>query len=76
MVDPGIKISDFETILTDKFHRRESKDNETFLEQLLWMDPEIVKASGNQLNIFFSFFKFFFRFWIYTRFGKDKLSNI
>ena len=46
MVDPDFKISDFETILTDKFHRRESKDNETFLEQLLWMDPEIVKASG------------------------------
>ena len=59
--DPEIKISDFETILTDKFHRRESKDNETFLEQLLWMDPEIVKASGKQLNIFhvFSFFIFF-----------------
>ena len=60
MVDPEIKISDFETILTDKFHRRESKDNETFLEQLLWMDPEIVKASGNQFNIsFFPFFNFF-----------------
>ena len=60
MPDPEIKISDFETILTDKFHRRESKDNETFLEQLLWMDPEIVKASGKQLNIFNVFFVFIF----------------
>ena len=51
MVDPEIKISDFETILTDKFHRRESKDNETFLEQLLWMDPEIVKASGKKVQM-------------------------
>ena len=50
VVDPERKISDFETILTDKFHRRESKDNETFLEQLLWMDPEIVKASGKKLH--------------------------
>ena len=59
VVDPEIKISDFETILTDKFHRRESKDNETFLEQLLWMDPEIVKPSGSQFNIFFHFLLFF-----------------
>ena len=77
VVDPKRKISDFETILTDKFHRRESKDNETFLEQLLWMDPEIVKASGKELyktSIATSFYHF--RFWIYTGFGKDKLSNI
>ena len=75
MVDPGIKISDFETILTDKFHRRESKDNETFLEQLLWMDPEIVKASGNQLNIFFSFFIFFLDFGFIPDLGKTNFRT-
>ena len=40
-----IKISDFETILTDDFHRREAKNNEQFLEQLLWIDPVLVKNS-------------------------------
>jgi len=76
VVDPEIKISDFETILTDKFHRRESKDNETFLEQLLWMDPEIVKASGNQLNIsFFSFFNFFLDFGFIPDLGKTNFRT-
>ena len=40
-----LKISDFETVLTDKFHRREAKNNEQFLEQLLWIDPVLVKNS-------------------------------
>ena len=76
MVDPEIKISDFETILTDKFHRRESKDNETFLEQLLWMDPEIVKASGNQFNIsFFPFFNFFLDFGFIPDLGKTNFRT-
>ena len=40
-----LKISDFETVLTDTWHRREAKNNEQFLEQLLWIDPVLVKNS-------------------------------
>ena len=47
-----IKISDFETVLTDKFHQRESNKrndsssvNDSFLTQLLWIDQLLVRES-------------------------------
>ena len=42
-----IKISDFETVLTDKFHQREvtQSDSNSFLKQLLWIDPVLVRQS-------------------------------